>query len=349
MVTVISGFYRRPARLLVTHGEGLSHPGHRVDWERLLTTRRLARPTFVERAAQRYQRDWDRILYSPHFRRLAGKTQVFPLPLDDHIHSRRAQPREVATVGVRSGPWSAPHPGSTPEGHRSTRHRRLRRGRVPSHDMGNPPFGTSARVAIQELSSAIARRPHGFARCRKPSVMTCSRSRGTPWRCGSRPGRTDSLSPVRPGSELRHAGALVKYRGVGDSHGKPDTRKSSTPSMASTLPSSSSTPRPRTRSVFEDLDAHAPGCAIRSHSSRARRTTIAYQIIDLEDGLRLHHVSQAELLELLRPLCELIRAARRSCRRSDREAMLDLASRLRSIAINTLIHEVADRVRARAR
>src|SRR2546425_2012127 len=50
-----------------------------------------------------FQRDWDRILYSPAFRRLAGKTQVFPLPLDDHIHSRLTHSLEVATVGRSLG------------------------------------------------------------------------------------------------------------------------------------------------------------------------------------------------------------------------------------------------------
>src|SRR5207247_4586099 len=68
---------------------------------------------------------------------------------------------------------------------------------------------------------------------------------------------------------------------------------------------------------------------------------IAYQIIDLEDGLRLRHVSQSEFLGLLAPLCERDPRCPPLAPRAERDAMLDLASRLRSIAINTLIQEAA--------
>ena len=50
-----------------------------------------------------FQRDADRIIFSPAFRRLKDKTQVFPLPENDLIHSRLTHSTEVAVVGRSSG------------------------------------------------------------------------------------------------------------------------------------------------------------------------------------------------------------------------------------------------------
>src|SRR3954468_13328642 len=50
-----------------------------------------------------FQRDADRIIFSPAFRRLKDKTQVFPLPENDLIHSRLTHSTEVAVVGRSLG------------------------------------------------------------------------------------------------------------------------------------------------------------------------------------------------------------------------------------------------------
>ena len=43
--------------------------------------------------------DYDRIIFSSSFRRLARKTQVHPLVRNDHIHNRLTHSLEVSCVG----------------------------------------------------------------------------------------------------------------------------------------------------------------------------------------------------------------------------------------------------------
>src|SRR6478752_10270403 len=79
-----------------------------MDWLQLLSTRRVSseghvNESVVEPARSPFERDWDRILFSTAFRRMHDKTQVFPLPDDDVIHSRLTHSLEVASVGRSLG------------------------------------------------------------------------------------------------------------------------------------------------------------------------------------------------------------------------------------------------------
>jgi dGTPase len=126
-----------------------------LDWQRLLPDSRSGRPAEPDSPARSpFQRDHDRILFSGPFRRLADKTQVFPLPVDDHVHSRLTHSLEVATIGRSLG---------TLVGHRlAERGVALPAGRDArdlgdcvaaaclAHDLGNPPFGHVGERAIQE-------------------------------------------------------------------------------------------------------------------------------------------------------------------------------------------------------
>ena len=46
-----------------------------------------------------FQKDFDRVVFSPAFRRLQDKTQVFPLPESDFVHTRLTHSLEVSVVG----------------------------------------------------------------------------------------------------------------------------------------------------------------------------------------------------------------------------------------------------------
>ena len=76
-------------------------------WPELLNNTRLGaehKPDANDRRG--YERDYDRVLFSLPFRRLLDKTQVFPMPANDHIHNRLIHSVEVASVGRTLGTWA---------------------------------------------------------------------------------------------------------------------------------------------------------------------------------------------------------------------------------------------------
>lgn len=96
-----------------------------------------------------YERDYGRILFSNAFRRLHNKTQVFPIPDNDHVHSRLTHSLEVANVGATLGKMIG--------GQLVGRHQLpMRPGHFGdsvaaaclAHDIGNPPFGHAGEAAI---------------------------------------------------------------------------------------------------------------------------------------------------------------------------------------------------------
>jgi len=102
------------------------------------------------------ERDYDRILFSTPLRRLADKTQVFPLEENNSIRNRLTHSHEVSNLARSIGVKLA---FDFPEKVFGNKHECLNVKRnVPSllaavglaHDLGNPPFGHQGEVAIQE-------------------------------------------------------------------------------------------------------------------------------------------------------------------------------------------------------
>jgi dGTPase len=102
------------------------------------------------------ERDYDRILFSTPLRRLADKTQVFPMEEHDSIRTRLTHSYEVSnlarSIGVR---LAFEHPEEV----FGAKYQELEVQRnVPSmlaavglaHDLGNPPFGHQGEIAMQE-------------------------------------------------------------------------------------------------------------------------------------------------------------------------------------------------------
>ena len=126
-----------------------------MEWKKLLSKRLLG---FTEETSSdgrsQFQKDFDRIVFSSAFRRLQDKTQVFPLPESDYVHTRLTHSLEVSCVGRSIGNAV----GEKILG----RNKKLKDeftqfhfGEIVAsaclaHDIGNPPFGHSGEDAIAE-------------------------------------------------------------------------------------------------------------------------------------------------------------------------------------------------------
>lgn len=97
-----------------------------------------------------FDKDYDRIIFSPAFRRLDRKTQVHPLSDNDLVHSRLTHSLEVGCVGrslgTRVGHAIAK---SLPAGLNANDVGSLVQAACLAHDIGNPPFGHTGEDAIR--------------------------------------------------------------------------------------------------------------------------------------------------------------------------------------------------------
>lgn len=109
-------------------------------------------PSPPEDGRSEFQKDYDRIIFCRAFRRLQGKTQVHPLPENDHVHTRLTHTLEVASVGrslgARAGLRLA-NAGNLPEGMTAQDIGSILQAACLAHDIGNPPFGHAGEYAIR--------------------------------------------------------------------------------------------------------------------------------------------------------------------------------------------------------
>ncbi|MCQ4262138.1 deoxyguanosinetriphosphate triphosphohydrolase [Stutzerimonas stutzeri] len=104
------------------------------------------------------ERDYDRILFSAPTRRLADKTQVFPLDKNDSVRTRLTHSHEVATLARSIGLRLVYEKASLFEGAGTSEF--IQRS-IPAllaaiglvHDLGNPPFGHQGEYSIRSWFS----------------------------------------------------------------------------------------------------------------------------------------------------------------------------------------------------
>ena len=144
-----------------------------MSWDRLLSKRRLGQPRnntesttdLMGRSA--FVSDVDRVTFSPSFRRLARKTQVFPFAVNDHVHNRLTHSLEVSRVGrtlglavgtelFRRPKYKAQQPSERDPGDFGA----VVEAACLSHDIGHPPFGHAGDRAIRHWFDHSATASH---------------------------------------------------------------------------------------------------------------------------------------------------------------------------------------------
>jgi dGTPase len=128
-----------------------------MDWEKLMCPDRVrtsSTGTHFDRS--QYQRDYDRIIFSKPFRRLHKKTQVFPLPEHDFIHTRLTHSLETSCVGRSLGMAAGKvildkNPDLKSSGITPYDFAAVVSAAAVAHDIGNPPFGHSGEDAISDF------------------------------------------------------------------------------------------------------------------------------------------------------------------------------------------------------
>ncbi len=125
-----------------------------MDWITLTQPLRCDEKELSENDFNRnqFQRDYDRIIFLSAFRRLNGKTQIFPFPESDFIHTRLTHSLESSSVGRSLGnavQTKLIEKGMLPDDH-SFHFSSIVGAACLAHDIGNPPFGHSGERAIAE-------------------------------------------------------------------------------------------------------------------------------------------------------------------------------------------------------
>jgi dGTPase len=115
------------------------------DVERLVPPLTTAADTEPYRSP--YRRDYGRLIHCPAFRRLQGKTQLFPAPDSDFFRTRLSHSLEVAqiakSIAIRINatvPQFKTHPINTD----------IVETAALAHDLGHPPFGHNGEYALDE-------------------------------------------------------------------------------------------------------------------------------------------------------------------------------------------------------
>jgi dGTPase len=185
-----------------------------MNWSSLLSARRFSDKTehiTHDKNRSRFEQDFDRIIFSQPFRKLQDKTQVFPLPDDDFVHTRLTHSLEVSSVGRSLGKNAGLHIlEKYPElNELYTVHDfgSIVAAASLAHDLGNPPFGHAGEDGI---SSFFIDSPLG--KTLKEKVTTAEWNDLINFE-GNAQGFRILNSPLYRGMELTFAsfGAFTKY------------------------------------------------------------------------------------------------------------------------------------------
>jgi dGTPase len=130
-----------------------------MNWLNLLSPKRFGDKSEIELSQEtrsRFEQDFDRLIFSHPFRKLQDKTQVFPLPEDDFVHTRLTHSLEVSSVGRSLGKAVGEkllikYKELEKAGYTFHDFGGIVAAASLAHDLGNPPFGHSGETAISSF------------------------------------------------------------------------------------------------------------------------------------------------------------------------------------------------------
>lgn len=317
-----------------------------MDWRQLLNKQRLGKSSASSRETRsEFQRDYDRIVFSTAFRRLQSKTQVFPLPETDFIHTRLTHSLEAACVGRSLGKIAGRGIiASDPDLFKTMDLYSDDIGAVVSaaslaHDIGNPPFGHSGEDAISEffLSAEGEVYLKGLSDAQKADLQHYE---------GNAAGfrlLTHTLprqSSIGGGLRLTYAtlGAFTKYPRSAHRMDAPHTKAST--KKYGFFQSEAETFQTLTQGLGLKPNAALPGEGWHRHPLAflvEAADDICYRIMDLEDGYKLKLLPFSEIKMLLTGLIEGLNQNKLDAIFDEREKL----SYLRAMAINCLVQQSA--------
>lgn len=321
-----------------------------MHWHYLLSTERLGKAKPLEdegftRTA--FQRDYDRILFSDHFRCLQNKTQVLPLPEADFVHTRLTHTLETSAVGRSLGNLAGQMlAGRFPELAKNPEQLGAELGHLigaacMAHDIGNPPFGHFGEEAIGAF----------FVQKQKMGALTAMNEAQAADLCnfeGNAAGfhllthHAPQVSTNRGGLQLTAASlmAFTKY----PKPSIPNLRQLGKASQKKYgyFQADRETFAEVARRLNIDALQHTPyGARYPRHPLAylvEAADDICYNIIDLEDAFKLGWVSWAQFLEYLEPLLPAFKTRATYQGLHDN---IEKAGYLRALAINHLVKECA--------
>lgn len=129
-----------------------------MNWLKLLSNKRPGEGESQQhdQLRSRFEQDYDRIIFSHPFRKLQDKTQVFPLPEDDFVHTRLTHSLEVSSVGRSLGKNAGmfvlnKYSELKNEAFSENDFGAIVGAACLAHDLGNPPFGHSGEDSISSF------------------------------------------------------------------------------------------------------------------------------------------------------------------------------------------------------
>lgn len=273
-----------------------------------------------------FRRDYARLIHSPAFRRLQGKTQLFPGHESDFFRNRLTHSLEVAQIAKGIAQMlnaQSPFLSDNPIDYDLVEFAAL------AHDLGHPPFGHNGEKALDECMKHWGGFEGNAQTLRILSVLEKKetvdgglegiRNDGTDSRVGINATMRSLAAVLKYDREIPHArhknDPLVK----GYYYSEKDLIKKIRTAVAPRLPSK--------------IPLKTVECQIMDLAD-----DIAYSTYDLEDGLKGGFIAPLSLLSSARSDSDLLQRVvlkvKKECPDADHEAVLQAIARTFSIDIN---------------